>query len=155
MIVLIKAKLINNKNGVSLIYVVLVLIVMSLLSVAVFTLFSSNFAQSKYQEQSVKAHFIAISGVELALGGLLYSDEDTSSLLVSYFRPTDNAFIAEPLTDRIELANGYVDITISSYMESEEKQIRVEAIGYLNGTSMSKTLVMTFNAKYPQIQKWE
>ena len=152
---MVKAVLIKNKKGVSLVYVILVLLVMSLLAVAVFTLFSSNYAQSKYQEQSVKAHFIAISGVELALGVLLYSDDDISSLLVSYFRPSDNSFIAEPLTDRIELENGYVDITISSYIESDEKQIRVEATGYLEGTSMSKNLVMTFNAKYPQIQKWE
>ena len=147
--------LLNNRQGISLVYVVLVLLVMSILSIAIFTLFTSNMAQMRFQNHSVKVHFIAISGVEIAVGSLLYTDESTNSLLETYFKPNDINHVSVPLTDRIVLENGHADITISSFILDGEKQIKIESMGYLSGSDASKKLTMTLNAKFPQIQKWD
>ena len=143
-----------NKKGVSLIFVILVLLVMSILSVAVFTLFSSNLVTAKHQQDSVKAHFLAISGVEMSFAAVI-DTADGDSLLVSYFKANDVTSTMNPLTHTLELEEGNVDIEVSSYIDEGERYILIKAIGYPDASTTSTELTMHFNALHPEIQRWD
>lgn len=150
---MIRTKLIKCRSGVSLIYVMLVLVVMSILSVAIFTLFASNIAQAKQQEYGVKAHFLALSGVEVAFAALI---QDNQSLLKTHFgTPTDTS-PKTPLEHTLVLSGeGEVDITVETYMENLIKYIRITSVGKPIGSSITKTLIMRFRIEYPEIQSWD
>ena len=150
-VIMVKIKLIKNRKGVSLVYVMLVLIVMSILSVAIFTLFVSNLNQVKTQEDSVKAHFVAMSGVEIAFGALV---QDNRSLLNYHFDKHVGTSVS-PISDTIVVTGGEADITISSYVEDGLRYVRITSVGRLDNSTFTKTLSMHFRIEYPEIQVWE
>lgn len=142
---------INSKKGIGLVYVMLVLIVMSILSVAIFTLFVSNLDQVNTQEDSIRAHFVAMSGVEIAFGALI---QDNQSLLTYHFDKHVGTTVS-PISDSIEVEGGQADITISSYVQDGLRYVRITSIGRLDDSTHSKTLSMHFRIEYPEIQIWE
>ncbi len=141
-----------NNKGVSLIFVILVLMVMSILSVAIFTLFTSNMVQAKQQQDSIRAHYIAISGVEVTIGALMQSNR---SLLTNYFDKAISEYPVDPLTDSIELDNGHADIVVSGFVENDERWVMITSTGVLEGSAVSKVIIMKFRVEYPEVQQWE
>ena len=144
-----------DKNGVTLVYVVLVMLVMSLLGVAVFTLFSANLSTAKAQRDSIKAHFLAVSGVEMGFAAVLDTESTGTRLLDTYFKANDITSVMGALEDEIELDEGVVIIKISSYIDDEERFIKIESTGVPNDLGNSKTLTMHFSAKFPELQRWD
>lgn len=146
-----RRKIINNRSGVGLIYAVLVLLVVSILSVAVFTLFSSNMNQAQMQEDAMRSHFIAVSGVVVTLGALL---QDNQSLLNSYF---DKSILTtvNPLSDTIEFDGGEAQIVISSFIEDDMRIVNIQSIGQATNSSVSREVNMWFRIEYPEIQNWD
>lgn len=142
---------ISNKKGVSLVFVILVLLVMSILAVAVFTLFTSNIAQAKYQDDSIRAHFVAISGVEVGFAALLADDQ---KLLNDYFKKP-NATNVIPISDTITLDEGTASITISSFVEEDLRYVMIKSVGSISGSSVTQELKMKFRIEYPEIQTWD
>jgi hypothetical protein len=139
-----------NNRGISLIFVVLVLVVMSILSIAIFSLFASNLAQSKYQQDSIRVHYVAISGVDVSFAALL---QDNRSLLTSYFDKALNVTIT-PLSDTISLDTGHADIVISSYITNNERWVLITSTGYLNNSAVTRVIKMNFRLQYPEVQVW-
>lgn len=139
-----------NNKGVSLIFVILVLMVMSILSVAIFTLFTSNMAQAKRQQDSISAHYVAMSGVEVAFGALL---QNNRSLLISYFDRADDLEVT--LSDSVDLDNGHADIVVRSYVEENERWVQITSTGVLDESTVEQVIKMKFKLDYPQIQQWE
>ncbi len=147
-----RSRNIMNKRGVSLIFVVLVLIVLSILSVAIFTLFTSNMAQARSQQESIRVHYVAIAGVDVTMGALL---QDNKSLLTNYFNKAVNITVT-PLSDRIDLDNGYVDVVVSSYILANERWVLITSTGHLaEKPTTVRVIKMNFRVEYPQIQNWE
>lgn len=147
-----RSKKIMNQRGVSLIFVVLVLIVLSILSVAIFTLFTSNMSQARTQQESIRVHYVAIAGVDVAVGALM---QDNKSLLLNYFDKAINITV-NPLSDRIDLDNGYADIVVSSYVLENERWVLITSTGHLSDKPTTLRVVkMNFRIEYPQIQNWE
>jgi type II secretory pathway pseudopilin PulG len=140
-----------NKKGVSLIFVILVLVVMSILSIAIFTLFTSNIAQAKYQQDSVKAHYVAISGVDVSFAALL---QENKSLLLNYFNKAIDVTVT-PISDTITLTNGHADIIISSYIDNSERWVLITSTGVVNNSTATRTIKMNFRVQYPEVQIWE
>jgi hypothetical protein len=128
-----------------------VLLIMSILSVAIFSLFTSNIATEKMQADAIKAHYIAQSGVDVAFGALL---QDNQSLLEDYFNKSISVHVA-PLTDTITLETGTAEIEISSYIDGTERWIMITSVGHITGSDLTQTSKMSFNIRYPQIKKWE
>lgn len=147
-IIVVKQCLFCNKKGVSLVFVVLVLMVMSILSVAIFALFTSNIAQAKQQDDSVKAHFVAISGVEVAYGALL---QNNRSLLRDYF-DKDIGVVITPLTDTVDLNHGTASIVVSRYVKDGSRWILITSTGSLNNSPVQKVVKMHFRLEHPEIQ---
>lgn len=140
-----------NKRGVSLIFVILILVVMSILSIAIFTLFTSNISQAKYQQDSIKAHYVAISGVDVSFAALL---QDNHSLLDSYFNKAIDVTVY-PISDTINLTNGHANIVISSYIESSERWVLITSTGHVDNSAAIRTIKMNFRLQYPEVQVWE
>lgn len=150
-VIMVKTKLIKNRKGVSLVYVMLVLIVMSILSVAIFTLYVSNLNQVKIQEDSVKAHFVAMSGVEIAFGALV---QDNQSLLNYHFNKPIGTTVSS-ISDTVVVTGGEADISISSYVDDGFRYVRITSLGRIDNSSLTKQLSMHFRIEYPEIQVWE
>ena len=148
-----KSNFLNNKKGISLVFVVLVLVVLSILSMAIFTLFASNIRQAQRQESSIRAHYLAVSGVDVAFAALLQGN--TSERLVNtYFNEPIN-IVVNPISDSFELDSGTVDVTISTYVEEGNRWVLITSVGTLDTTdAISQTVEMRFRVEYPEIQIW-
>lgn len=148
-----KSNILNNKKGISLVFVVLVLLVLSILSMAIFTLFTSNMRQAQRQEDAIRAHYLAISGVEVTFAALMQGT--TSQRLVNtYFNEPINISV-DPLSDSIEMDAGTVDIIVSTYVEEGNRWVLITSVGTLDTSdNMSQTVEMRFRVEYPEIQIW-
>jgi len=140
-----------DKRGVTLIFVLAVLLIMTTLSVAIFALYTSNMTEERMQTDAIRAHYVAQTGVDVAFGALLQSNR---SLLTSYF---DKAItvIVTPLSSTITLDNGTASIVVSSYIDGTERFVLITSTGSISNSSLTQVSKMSFNIKYPQIQKWE
>jgi len=143
-------KVLDNR-GVTLVFVLAVLLIMSTLSVAIFALFSSNMNEEQMQTDAIRAHYVAQTGVDVAFGALL---QNNRSLLTSYFDKATTVVIT-PLTDTVTLDNGSASIVVSSYVEGTERFVLITSTGSISNSSVTQVSKMSFNVKYPQIQKWE
>ena len=148
-----KCNIFNNKKGISLVFVILVMMVLSILSVAIFTLFASNMRQAQNQENGIRAHYLAVSGVDITFAALLQGDTNVK-LVNTYFNKPINV-VVNPISDFIELDAGRVDITVSSYIEEGNRWILITSVGTLNTSdNLSQTVKMKFRVEYPEIQIW-
>lgn len=145
-----KRKVMNNK-GVTLLFVMTVLLIMSTLAVAIFALFTSNMTEEKMQTDAIRAHYVAQSGVDVAFGALLQSNK---SLLTSYFDKAITVTVS-PLTTSVTLDNGSASIVVSSYVDGSERYVLITSTGSISNSTITQVVKMSFNIKYPQIQKWE
>ena len=146
-----KYRKVLDKRGVTLVFVLAVLLIMSTLSVAIFAFFSSNMNEEQMQTDAIRAHYVAQTGVDVAFGALL---QNNRSLLTSYFDKATTVVIT-PLTDTITLDNGSASIVVSSYIEGTDRFVLITSTGSISSSSVTQVSKMSFNVKYPQIQKWE
>lgn len=153
-----KQSIIFNKQGVSLIYAMLVLIVMSILGVAIFTLFASNLKQAKFQEDNMRSHFVAVAGVEVTFAALL---DNEHSLLKNYFNK--NNTLSDTITFSVNVEEdgiqkevaGTAIIEVKSYLDEDDyRLVNIKSIGEAAGATASKTVNMYFRYEYPEIQTW-
>jgi len=143
----------NNKKGFSLLFVVLVMLVLSILSVALFTLFMSNMKQAQRQENAIRAHYLAISGVDVTFAALMQGST-TDRLVNSYFNEPINITV-DPISDSFEMDAGDVDVVVSSFIEEGNRWVLITSVGTLNdGSNNSQTIEMKFRVEYPEIQIW-
>lgn len=148
-----KSNILNNKKGISLVFVVLVLLVLSILSMAIFTLFTSNMRQAQRQENVIRAHYLAISGVDVTFAALMQGNTN-ERLVNSYFNEPIN-IVVDPISDTIEMDAGVVDVTVSTYVEEGNRWVLITSVGTLDTTdSVSQTVEMRFRVEYPEIQIW-
>ncbi len=141
----------TDKRGFTLLFAMAVLLIMSILSVAIFTLFASNIATEKMQTDAIRAHYVAQSGVDVAFGALL---QDNKSLLTNYFDKAVTINVT-PLTSQIVLDSGTADIVVSSYIDGTERWVLITSTGSLNASTVTQVSKLSFNIRYPQIKKWE
>lgn len=141
----------TDKRGFTLLFAMAVLLIMSILSVAIFTLFASNIATEKMQADAIRAHYVAQSGVDVAFGALL---QDNKSLLTNYFDKGVTVSVT-PLTSQIVLDSGTADIVVSSYIDGTERWVLITSTGNLSSSTVTQVSKLSFNIRYPQIKKWE
>lgn len=148
-----KSNILNDKKGISLIFVILVMMVLSILSVAIFTLFASNIRQAQMQENGIRAHYLAVSGVDVTFAALMQGT--TSERLVNtYFNEPIN-IVVNPISDTIDMDAGTVDITVSTYIEEGNRWVLITSVGTLDSAdNLSQTVKMKFRVEYPEIQIW-
>ena len=71
----------KNRKGVSLIWVIIALVFVSIMTMSISTIAQSNILQAKRQDNTLQAYYIARSGAELAYEALITS---SPSLLIPF-----------------------------------------------------------------------
>lgn len=144
---------VRNKKGISLIFVVLIMLVVSILSVAIFTLFASNINLARMQQDSIKAHYIAIAGVDVTFAGLT-KGTSTNRLLTTYFDKPINQYPLGPITTSINLDNGVANVTVTGILEDDLRWVIISSFATLNGSNVTSRIEMRVRVEYPEIQEW-
>lgn len=145
---------IKDDEGAALIYVLIVLVVVSMFIVIIGNMFQSNLKLTKYQERDTKAYYLALSGAELMLAGLLQHrtpQEIDDTLLFDHFKPT----VAAPTTlnDSLVLDTGVTDITVKAILVDGSRWIEIVSVGTLTEGGTKKTVTVQFDYANPVVQK--
>ena len=131
----------KNRKGVSLIWVIIALVFVSIMTMSISTIAQSNILQAKRQDDTLQAYYIARSGAELTYEALITS----SPSLIIPFTSSSNSGNTHKLSDNITIGSGTADILVTSYNVSDTvKRIRIQSIGKLK--NVSKTIFLEFDA---------
>ena len=68
-------KLKRNKDGSILVFVVFVFLIVSIMAATISVLFSNNLTQAKRQEDNLRAHYLAMSGIDMTVATLMSTVE--------------------------------------------------------------------------------
>ena len=143
-----------KKQGGALVFVLVALVVVSIFAGITASLMSSNLNLAKAQENKMKAHYLAQSGLELCLAALkqdLIPDGVDDSLLYQHFKPSISSPSA--LTDSLTLENGVVDLKVEAIEVNGSRWIEIQAIGTLDSSGTSRKIVLQFDLANPLVQK--
>lgn len=148
-------KILRSRDGAALPIVMLIFLVTMILISSVMMIFGSNLRQAKHQEELIKAHYIALSGIDLAVAALLQEGTGglKDTLLYKQFGSQLLLGSTPTLQDTIVLANGRVDIKIHA-IDSSGRWVEVRAEGALPSNGAKRVIVLKFLADNPEIQNW-
>ena len=139
----------KNRKGISLIWVIIALVFVSIMTMSISTIAQSNILQAKRQDNTLQAYYIARSGAELAYEALITS---SPSLLIP-FTSSSNSGNSHILTHKdLEIGSGKVDIEVTSTGLDADRRIQIESIGKLKG--ITKTIILEFNATTKGDIRW-
>lgn len=100
----------RRKNGVALVYAVIVLLVVSILTSAILLTFSANLNQINRQKNYSEAYYLAYSGVQMAFAALIANDD--TGVPNDLFNQFVNGTISHLSQDDIVYGNGVIDISV-------------------------------------------
>lgn len=157
-------KLYTNKlKGSALIYVIFVFTFVTLSSVVLYHYFRNNIQQASRQQKTLQAHFIALSGSELAINALLQEQilpDGKKTKLLDEFKKDPNK---GSLTQALTINDGTVDITVgfmqtpADALDQTSVWVQVVSVGKLrfyNGDIISSTSMIDINATDPRVIRW-
>lgn len=140
---------IKNEKGMVLVLTIIVLMVLMIIFGAVMTILGGNIRQVKHQENMMRAHYVALSGINIA-STALFEAVGSETLVDKYFKGP----LPRELQDTITLPTGEAEVTLTAEDISGVRWIRVKSIGTLSDNSAKRTLVLRINADIPAIQEW-
>ncbi len=138
----------KNRKGVSLIWVIIALVFVSIMTMSISTIAQSNILQAKRQDNIIQAYYIARSGAEITYEALITS---SPSLLLPFTSPS-NSTNTHTITDNIVVGEGTANIVVTSYNIDTVKRIRIESIGELN--NVTKRIILEFDATSKADIRW-
>ena len=133
----------KDTSGAALVFVVGVMVVVFIMISIVASISQANIKQAGAQENSIKAFYIARSGVELAYETLLTS---TPSLLNEFVAAPNNSKVLEQ--HNIDFQDGTADVRITSSGTDDTQKILITSTGTLKDTGMSRTVTLEFYINY-------
>ena len=144
-----KKKCEHNRNGYTLLLVLLVMTVLSILSLSIFNLFQANTRQIVIQENNLRAHYLARSGIDIAYAAMMTSTSSGGMLkinkLIDDKATIEHKNLELPKTNPI----GKVDIKISYIVAKKEVAINAKA-KLIDGTGDSE---LTLYIQYDEADK--
>lgn len=144
----------KNDQGAALVYVLIVILVVSMYIIIISNLFQSNLKMAKYQEQNMKAYYLAMAGSDLTFTALLQHDtpqEIDDTLLFDHFNPTISSPSA--LTDTLNFDTGTASITVQAIEIDGNRWIEIESEGTLTDSGVKKKVTVQFDYANPIVQK--
>ncbi len=148
---------IRRNDGAALITVMIVLIILSVFIAVISTILMTNLNEAKYQENYVRAYYLAESGTDLCLAALLQEGIGGSNdtLLYKQYSVTAKPNIATTptLTDTMALTGGTVNITVHAITVDGERWVEITSLATLTGTGITKTVTLQFQVSNPLVQK--
>lgn len=105
-------KLNNRRSGSAMVFVVILFLITMIVFASVNFIFSSNLKMSVAQEENLRAHYLTLSGIDIAKSTLLstlYVDAGVEKTMFEKIR-TDNIALLE---DSIDIDGEVVDIEVT------------------------------------------
>lgn len=133
-------KLLFNKRGSTLVYVMFSLVFVLIMISIMINMTMSNTKMASEQSNGMQAYYVARSGVEAAYEAIVGGTKP--ELLINL-----NNGIA-PSNSTATFENGTANIIVTTFIESGLRKIKIQSVGTLKGTSISRTVSLEFYANY-------
>ncbi|SES63386.1 hypothetical protein [Anaerobranca gottschalkii] len=132
-------------KGAALPLVIIAVLVIAIISLSIYNITSNNIMMVKYQENYLKAHYLARSGIEIAYEALW---ADNGQLLENL----DNLGKLGPET--IELADGKVVVEVWQIKRGNRDWVVIQGIGSYKNTGIENKVILEFEKENPENQRW-
>lgn len=148
---MIKSYRTNSKKGSALLYVFVIIIVLSVLTMTILSILASNTKQAQYQEDSMETYYLAYSGVQMAYSALLANSNAKMTELTRATNP-----VAEQRQTNILYGNGKITVVAKLSADTGyEGWILITAVATLNKNNLQYTRSMYFDPSNPIDMVWK
>jgi hypothetical protein len=141
---------VRNRRGSSLAIVIIVFMVIMILLSSVALMFDNNLLQATRQEKKMKAHYLALSGIDLARSTLLMPvdmHEGNERSMIEYIKSNPDSYLS--MDDTITIDGIPVEIYLN--YDKDEKVMTLMSSAVYEDVSASLTLRMDVKtAKYKE-----
>lgn len=141
---------VRNRRGSSLAIVIIVFMVIMILLSSVALMFDNNLLQATRQEKKMKAHYLALSGIDLARSTLLMPvdiHEGNERSMIEYIKANPDSYTS--MEDSITIDGIPVEIYLN--YDKDEKVMTLMSSAVYEDVSTSLTLRMDVKtAKYKE-----
>lgn len=119
---MLKRRQLNKKRqGSVLVFVLILFLILSIISTSVAFVFSSNLKMSTTQQENMRAHYLALSGVDITISTLLSIVEvDSNGDEITLHEKIRHGGVDRELNDQIFIEGETVDIKLNYDSKSEE-----------------------------------
>lgn len=142
-------RVIKLNKGSTLLMVLILLSVLSILIIPALFIGMSNTKQAVYQNNNMKAYYIAYSGIETAYAAL-FTDTSKRDLLGEF----KNGSIKSLGPEEIAIGNNGDKAEVRIDITESGKTILITSKGTTGNGKETKTLQMSFPINYPEYRKW-
>lgn len=140
-------KTLKKREGAALVFVLITIIVVGILSMSMATIFSANLNQSKYQQYSLEAYYLAYSAALIAYEGLLANNYNKLDELRGGGTLT---------TQNINFDNGKATVTaVISTDTNLEDFIKIVSTAKLSRNNFKYTRILYFDPDNPLDMLWK
>lgn len=133
------------RKGYTLILVLIVLVVLSTVSLSLLALSRANVQQASAQEENMRAHYLARSGVDITYEALMQNDQAKWKQFMSDSKTLEDTLVFD------EIGSVKVQVT------KDSEWVQIKATGTTVGHPKVNTATLTFSIKQSdfKITKWE
>lgn len=137
----------NNEQGSALIYVIIMFLVIGIFSASMATIFSANLRQTKQQQDSLEAYYLAYSGAMIAYEALLANENAKLTELID----DDATFTEGPKS----MGGGSVIVSAAVSEDANfEDWIKITSTATLDRNSTSSSRTLYFDPANPLEMLW-
>lgn len=136
-------KIKKNRRGAILAFVVILFLIVSIIASSVAMMFTSNLKMAEHQENNLKGHYLALSGIDITISTLLsplYVDDGKDKSIIDKLRKDKLPVI---INDKIDIDGQEVLITMA-YDNMEESILITSRVQVTSDFSKELSVRMEF-----------
>ncbi|MCH4886380.1 hypothetical protein EZV73_02315 [Acidaminobacter sp. JC074] len=155
----------KNQSGFTYIFVIITFVVVTTIVVGMLNLVDVNMSQAISQEDTIRAHYLAVSGLELTFAALTVSpDHDEDNTLSNNLYKTGSIDTREELEDTIMFTadgssgtiqssvDGSVTIRVFAFEQDGRRWVEIVSTATVADTGVTKTARLQFLVDNPLVQ---
>lgn len=119
-----RLKLKNNRSGSVLVFILIIFLVISIMTSTIAFLFSSNIRMAKRQEDGLRAHYLALSGIDVTISTLLSTVIVESGVEKTMAEKIIEGNTDRQLNDEIDIEGEKVKINLDYKKDKKEFTIK-------------------------------
>lgn len=135
------------RGGYALAMVLVVMVVLSMVALSILALSRNNIQQASAQEENMRAHYLARSGIDITYEAFMTNKEEKIKLFIA------DTTTPLPLKDKIVFEDiGEVEIEVNK----DDEWVHIKAIGKTTGKTYTNqaTITMSIKKANTKITKW-
>jgi len=143
---------IKNEKGFVLPIVLIMLVVLGIILISLAALAASNARQTVAQEHNLKAHYLARSGIEIAYGALMTTEEGAKDRLFDTFEDNESYTLNETIEINDQSDNLVGSVEINIYRSDD--WVTIHALGNLSDGQGQSELFLDIDIDEPEHIIW-